>query len=257
MKSKEESRSEPSLTTTMWTWFTLAIFGTLGIWFLVGLAPAYWFHRDWPTAGQFGDSFGVVNALFSGLAFAGVTRFEIKLSAFWRQPYLNGLLAIRDSPPVERLSEEQAAALHRIEQVTNTLASKLIPLAIVPPPKGVNQRLAEKILRMEKDFRLQWSAAFRSVDQTSFDSAQSALIHLETDFRQIMGSLSAYYELPTVTIVSQIQRLRRQERPPSNMRVSLEDRLQSFREDGTRISVALGELGNKLELSDRSENAAP
>lgn len=32
----------------------------------------FWAFPDWPTRGQFGDVFGAVNALFSGLAFAGL-----------------------------------------------------------------------------------------------------------------------------------------------------------------------------------------
>ena len=32
----------------------------------------HYFIPDWPTRAQFGDSFGAVNALFSGLAFAGL-----------------------------------------------------------------------------------------------------------------------------------------------------------------------------------------
>lgn len=35
-------------------------------------AAAYFLLPDWPTRGQFGDVFGAVNALFSGLAFAGL-----------------------------------------------------------------------------------------------------------------------------------------------------------------------------------------
>lgn len=38
---------------------------------LIGYA-VYWWLPDWPTRGQFGDVFGAVNALFSGLAFAGL-----------------------------------------------------------------------------------------------------------------------------------------------------------------------------------------
>lgn len=33
---------------------------------------AFWLLPDWPTRGQFGDVFGGANALFSGLAFAGL-----------------------------------------------------------------------------------------------------------------------------------------------------------------------------------------
>ena len=35
-------------------------------------AVVYFAFHDWATRGQFGDLFGVVNALFSGLAFAGL-----------------------------------------------------------------------------------------------------------------------------------------------------------------------------------------
>ncbi len=39
----------------------------------VGIGGAiYLLPPDWPTRGQFGDLFGAVNALFSGLAFAGL-----------------------------------------------------------------------------------------------------------------------------------------------------------------------------------------
>jgi hypothetical protein len=36
------------------------------------LALIYWFFPDWQTRGQFGDLFGAINSLFSGLAFAGL-----------------------------------------------------------------------------------------------------------------------------------------------------------------------------------------
>ena len=52
----------------------------LAIWIGVGITGAwilsavfvYWLTWDWETRGQIGDMFGAVNALFSGLAFAGV-----------------------------------------------------------------------------------------------------------------------------------------------------------------------------------------
>lgn len=48
-----------------------AVVGVIGLWSCLALA-AYWLLPDWQTRGQFGDIFGAVNALFSGLAFAGV-----------------------------------------------------------------------------------------------------------------------------------------------------------------------------------------
>ena len=53
--------------------FTAIVIGILivGIQCLIGYA-VYQSLPDWPTRGQFGDVFGAVNALFSGLAFAGL-----------------------------------------------------------------------------------------------------------------------------------------------------------------------------------------
>jgi hypothetical protein len=38
----------------------------------VSAGALYYCFKDWPTRGQFGDMFGVINSLFSGLAFAGL-----------------------------------------------------------------------------------------------------------------------------------------------------------------------------------------
>ncbi len=53
-----------------WLWFLLFP-AIILVWWLFEL----WVVQRWPTwvlRGQFGDSFGAINALFSGLAFAGV-----------------------------------------------------------------------------------------------------------------------------------------------------------------------------------------
>jgi hypothetical protein len=49
----------------------LLIFVVLLIYFIVELA-IYFTFKDWSTRGTFGDSFGAINALFSGLAFSGL-----------------------------------------------------------------------------------------------------------------------------------------------------------------------------------------
>jgi hypothetical protein len=55
--------------------YILAIFITvisiIAIQIAIGIT-VYKFLPDWPTRGQFGDVFGAANALFSGLAFAGL-----------------------------------------------------------------------------------------------------------------------------------------------------------------------------------------
>lgn len=45
--------------------------GVVAVQVVVGLL-VYFAIPDWPTRGQFGDLFGIVNATFSGLAFAGI-----------------------------------------------------------------------------------------------------------------------------------------------------------------------------------------
>jgi hypothetical protein len=49
----------------------IAVLTILLVQICVGLT-VYFLLPDWPTRGQFGDLFGAVNALFSGLAFAGL-----------------------------------------------------------------------------------------------------------------------------------------------------------------------------------------
>lgn len=51
--------------------FTALIIFTILLWFLSGVGIMF-FLDDWSDRGTFGDLFGAVNALFSGLAFAGL-----------------------------------------------------------------------------------------------------------------------------------------------------------------------------------------
>jgi uncharacterized membrane protein YciS (DUF1049 family) len=58
----------------MHSYFRTALFAAIAIVSIqVGVGAAvYFLLPDWQTRGQFGDVFGAVNALFSGLAFAGL-----------------------------------------------------------------------------------------------------------------------------------------------------------------------------------------
>ena len=64
MDEQKKDESIPS-----WFWWT----GTaiIVLW-IVALVVPYLLFRDWPKQGEFGDTFGSVNALFSGFAFLGV-----------------------------------------------------------------------------------------------------------------------------------------------------------------------------------------
>lgn len=52
--------------------------GVVSLWILTPFVVSYFFPEDWGKRGQFGDLFGVVNSLFSGLAFAALV-FTIHL----------------------------------------------------------------------------------------------------------------------------------------------------------------------------------
>lgn len=53
-----------------WVWLIAIIAIVIATQALIGSA-IYYSHASWDTRGQFGDMFGAVNTLFSGLAFAG------------------------------------------------------------------------------------------------------------------------------------------------------------------------------------------
>ena len=54
-----------------WKYFIIAGGIILIVW-VASFAIIYVFIDEWENRGQFGDLFGAVNALFSGLAFAGL-----------------------------------------------------------------------------------------------------------------------------------------------------------------------------------------
>ncbi|QDU80711.1 hypothetical protein Pla110_24430 [Polystyrenella longa] len=55
----------------MWAYFLLAAVVVIFLWWIVGYYPIHKYGST-PDAGTYGDSFGFVNSLFSGLALAGV-----------------------------------------------------------------------------------------------------------------------------------------------------------------------------------------
>lgn len=63
MKSEESRASLSPL-----VWIALAV---TALWIVAPLLVAH-FVSEWPVRGQFGDMYGAVNSLFSGLAFAGL-----------------------------------------------------------------------------------------------------------------------------------------------------------------------------------------
>ncbi len=129
------------------------VVGIAGAWGGLALA-AYWALPDWQTRGQFGDVFGAVNALFSGLAFAGVIfaillqREDLELQreelALTRQELARSAQAQEQSEAALRGQAESAARTTTLSTINFLLASyrrELEELRAVRVPGG-DPRLA-------------------------------------------------------------------------------------------------------------------
>lgn len=91
-----------------WAWVWVAGILVVSLWFLLGwILPGCYTNGQWESAGQLGDSFGMVNALFSGLAFLGV------IVAIWLQnkEFQNQLHEFSEQTQLQRkqLDQEQAS----------------------------------------------------------------------------------------------------------------------------------------------------
>ena len=63
--TSDESKDE-KLTTLYW------LFGiVLALW-IISCVIIHWRYKTWALSGTFGDTFGAINSLFSGFAFAGI-----------------------------------------------------------------------------------------------------------------------------------------------------------------------------------------
>ncbi|MCA0450752.1 MAG: hypothetical protein LCH62_13440 [Proteobacteria bacterium] len=68
----DEEAEKPDERSRIRPWHVLLVFSIILIVHAGSAAAIIYFFGDWSERGQFGDLFGAVNALFSGLAFAGV-----------------------------------------------------------------------------------------------------------------------------------------------------------------------------------------
>lgn len=111
-----------------WLWVVLIALGIILLW-----AASWYFianrYSQWPVRGTFGDMFGAVNALFSGLAFAGVIfaiilqRRELELQR--RELRLNRQELSRSAGAQERSQDalsEQVGALERSARLSAVAA---------------------------------------------------------------------------------------------------------------------------------------
>ena len=149
----------------------------LAVWLTIGLIPVLFF-SDPAARGSFGDMFGAVNALFSGLALAGVVcaillqREELRLQ---RQE-----LELTRSE-LRRTAEAQASSASTLEQQYK-LAEKNTKLqALTALLQSCNDRInAERVRRASLD---------RSIlrhDSTPIPRLEKQLEDLEQQVRQLI-----------------------------------------------------------------------
>ncbi|MEK9740896.1 MAG: hypothetical protein VW262_06880 [Flavobacteriaceae bacterium] len=136
--------------------FSLLILVTIGLWMASSFLILF-FIDDWTKRGAFGDLFGAVNALFSGLAFAGLlySIFQNKKQILAQQEELllnrKELLKSRKvQEKTEKALEEQAQHLRdtAILNGLNTLVS-YFNFQIADP--NVSDELREQIKEKRKE----------------------------------------------------------------------------------------------------------
>ncbi len=109
--------------------FTALIIFTIAIWFLSAIGIMF-FLDDWSDRGTFGDLFGAVNALFSGLAFAGLLYSLIEnrkqISSQQEELLINRkelLKARKIQEKTEKAIEAQVAQMRNTISGLNTLVN--------------------------------------------------------------------------------------------------------------------------------------
>jgi hypothetical protein len=115
-------------------WFVLTLLGVLAVQLVYGVIVFYVFGPQMDARGQFGDMFGGINALFTGLAFAGVIytivlqRRELELQ---REDLSMTRVELHTSAEAQKdqVSQlEQAARLSALTALLNVYSTDLQPL---------------------------------------------------------------------------------------------------------------------------------
>lgn len=141
---------------TIFNSFFLIITVTIGLWLASSFLILY-FIDDWPERGTFGDMFGAVNALFSGLAFAGLlySIFQNKKQILAQQEELllnrkELLKARKVQEKTEKALEEQAQHL-KDTAILNGLNTLVTYFNFQISDPSVSEELREQIKEKRKE----------------------------------------------------------------------------------------------------------
>lgn len=114
----------------MGTWrFTLLTIGMVVVGIVFGLAPIY-FINGWQDRGSFGDMFGAVNALFSGVALLGV------IYAIFLQKEELELQRIELRRSAEAQEKSEVALRGQIKEMQEQSELQLLPFVVLTTSSG-------------------------------------------------------------------------------------------------------------------------
>ena len=156
----------------------IAVFATVcAAWALTGTA-VYFALGDWAVRGQFGDMFGAVNALFSGLAFAGLV-----VTIFLQR---NELALQRNE--LELTRQELSRSAQAQEDASRALTAQIEMQILSSRLNALNTLLASvnaKIGSMQADNRT-WVGTGRSWSMSAIETHRQ---ELETEIEHLLGTL--------------------------------------------------------------------
>lgn len=131
-------------------------------WLCLGVAT-YLAFCNWEIRGQFGDSFGVANSLFSGLAFAGLIytvhlqrqelalqRKELELTRSELQRSAAAQEASERALSKQAAALETAARLNGLSSVIEHYGIKIASLASATQREAAHRSQLEYVLRLEE-----------------------------------------------------------------------------------------------------------
>jgi hypothetical protein len=173
-------------------WFVLALLGVVFLQVLYGFAVVYLSGPNMDTRGQFGDMFGGINALFTGLAFAGVIytillqRRDLELQRDELRLTREELHTSAEAQKGQVSQLEQAAHLSALTALLNVYSTDLQPLRetirpirrqladykaryrTVPPNTDQSKEVASYIREFEQqiaDLEAEWSTMLSKHDE--------------------------------------------------------------------------------------------
>ena len=241
-------------------------------------------------AGQFGDSFGYVNSLFSALALAALIvtvllqsrelrlqREELRLQRqemdesqeIWQETqkaqkkqadfllvaaYLNGLISAKDSPPPSTLTIEQEQLLEALSGIVLALepkVSKIVGAKIDAPSR--NLLLARRVSKMNREFRREWDERMQPGESTlPRDCGHGILEKLSESLGIIFPAIATLDD--AMTIRSTLGDMLEWE-PDRTNDDTLEDDFLKRYHDGKRLQSQFASLARTLSKCDAAETA--